>query len=58
MLAGFESKIINLFDDVIFGTIAPMIVEHVDVALEKEANEFLHDKGSHYFVDGFGFDFS
>ena len=52
------SKLVNLFKKVIFTELIKEVEKIVPGILENKINDELHQYGSHYNVDGLGFDYS
>jgi hypothetical protein len=57
-LSFFADMIINEFKTKIFVKIIDETKTYIETSLEDDANQFLLENGSHYYVDGLGFDFS
>ena len=52
------NKIANLFKDKIFNMVIGEFKSHIENQLTDDINKYLFNFGSHYEVDGFGFDYS
>ena len=57
-LSFFENIILKEFNTKIFAKIVEETKTYIETTLEDEANQYLLDNGSHYYVDGLGFDYS
>ena len=57
-LSFFENMILNEFKTKVFAKIGEETSKYIETTMEEKSNTFLKEKGSHFYADGLGFDFS
>ena len=58
ILSFFENMILKELNSKIFSKIIDQATHYIETTLEDDANAYLFQHGSHYYVDGLGFDYS